>query len=218
MESPANTSSSLEAAYKNLVAADQSGIFFCLSLAAFTEHCVESDLLPIIEDITEAPCVDADRKKIASELTTAMVASCHFHNDKPAAELFGRDPDMLRGITVMLILADSDNPDKARQKTPYSRNRDEAKEQAIAEVLRTLNVSNKKTTARLNGSEFSSKWNEFSEILVPGALAGMKGMAHLDIVAAALRRIGFLSPTSKAVLQEYIKIITAGISKGQAAT
>jgi len=218
MESPVNTSSSLEAAYKKLVATDQSGIFFCLSLAAFTEHCIENDFLPIIEEIVESPCVGTNRKKTVSELATAMVASCNFPSDKPFAELIGRDPDMLRGITVMLILADSDDPDKARQKTSYSRNRDEARAQAIAEVMRILKVSNTKTTAQLNGIEFSRKWDEFNEILVPGALTGMKGMAHLDIVAAALRRIGFLSPTSKAVLQEYIKIITAGISKGQAAT
>jgi hypothetical protein len=66
---------------------------------------------------------------------------------------------------------------------------------------------------QLNGIEFTKKWNEFSATLIPGALTGMKGMPHPSMIAATLKRIGFLSPWSKAVLQEYIKIITAEVSK-----
>jgi len=203
----------LQTTFNSLKPRDQSGIFFCLSLAAFIEHCIENDFVPAIEAIIEKPCAGANRKKIILELATAMAASCDFSDGKSSAELYGRDPDLLRGIIVMLILADSDDPAKVRQKTIYSRNRDEARAQAVSEALRILKMRNKKTAAQLDGIEFSKKWNELSATLVPGALHGMRKMMHFDIIASALRRIGFLSPTSKAVLQEYIKIITVGISK-----
>lgn len=214
MGSFSNTFSSLETTFKDLDPKDQNGIFFCLSLAAFVEHCIENDFVPIIEETVEKPCHGVERKKIVSELATAMVASCNFPNDKAFAELFGRDPDMLRGITVMLILADSDDPSRAREKISYSRNRDEARIQAISVVLRILGVSDKGMIKQLNGIEFAKKWTEFSGALIPGARIGMKGMPHPAMIAATLKRIGFLSAWSKAVLHEYIKIITVGVAKG----
>ena len=210
-----NISSSLETTFKRLDPKDQNGIFFCLSLAAFIEHCVENDFVPIIEETMEKPCVGVERKKIVSELAIAMVASCNFPNEKAFAELFGRDPDMLRGITVMLILADSDDPSRVREKISYSRNRDEARVQAVSAVMRIFGVSDKGMIGRLNGIEFTKKWNEFSTILIPGTLTGMKGMPHPSIIAATLKRIKFLSSWSNAVLQEYIKIITVEVSKSR---
>jgi len=200
----------LESAFKNLDPPDQSGIFFCLSLAGFTEHCIETDFVPIIERILEKPCAGADKKRVVSELATAMVASCDFSGGKPFPELYGRDPELLRGVTVMLILADSDDPGKARQKTAYSRKPDEARAQAVANIIRILEVESKTAIARLNGIELSKKWNEFVAALIPGGLVGMKGMGHDEIMARALRRIEFLSLWGKSVLQEYIRIIAAG--------
>jgi hypothetical protein len=214
MESSSNTFSSLESTFKRLDPKDQSGIFFCLSLAAFIEHCIENDFVPIIEETVEEPCVGVERKKIVSELATAMVASCNFPNDKAFAQMFGCDPDMLRGITVMLVLADSDDPSRVREKSYYSRNRDEAKSQAVSALLRILGVSDKGMIRQLNGIEFSKRWNEFSEAFILGALTGMKGMPHPAMIAATVKRMGSLSHWSKAVLQEYIKIITVGVSKG----
>jgi hypothetical protein len=215
MGSFSNNSSSLETTFQRLDPKDQKGIFFCLSLAAFIEHCVENDFAPIIEETTDKPCVGVERRKIVSELATAMVASCNFPSEKAFDEMFGRDPDMLRGIVVMLILADSDDPSRVSKRISYSRNRDEARIQAVSAVMRILGVSDKRMMGQLNGVEFTKQWNKFSPALVLGALTGMKGMPHPAMIAATLKRIGFLSSWGNAVLREYIKIISAGNSNGQ---
>ena len=200
--------SSLGTIFKQLDPKDQRGIFFCLSLAGFVEHYIEGDFVPIIEDIVDTTCIGDVGKKIILELATAILASCDFPDDKAFADLFGRDPDMLRGITIMLMLAESNDPSKAREKIPYSRKRDEARVQVVSEILRLLGVKDKQITIQLNGVELTRKWNELSAALVPGALAGMKSMSQAAIIGASLKRIGFLSSWSNTVLQEYIKIIT----------
>ena len=213
MELSSNTSSSLGIKFKRLDPKAQSGIFFCLSLSAFLQHCIGNDFVPIIETTVKTPCVGVQRKEIVSELATAMLASCDFQNDKAFADLFGCDPELLRGITVMLVLADSDEPKKVLEKTSYTRNGNEARIQAVSAVMRILGVSDKELIGQLNGIAFAKRWNEFSTTLIPGVLTGMKGWAHSSMIDATLQRIGSLSPWSEAVLQEYIKKIMAKVSK-----
>jgi len=213
MQSFANTSSPLGAEFKRLDPKDQSGIFFCLSLSAFLQHCIANDFVPIIEATVKTPCVGVQRKKIVSELAIAMLASCDIPNNKDFADLFGCDPELLRGITVMFVLADSDEPRKVLEKTSYARNGEEARIQAVSAVMGILEVSDQGLIGQLNGAAFAKKWNEFNTTLIPGILTEMKGWAHPAMIGAALQRIATLSPWSKAVLQEYINRITAEDSK-----
>lgn len=206
-------SSSLETEFKRLDPKDQNGIFFCLSLSAFIQYCIGNDFVPIIEASVKRPCVGVQRKKIVSELATAILASSNFPNDKAFADFFGCDPELLRGITVMLVLADSDEPRKVLEKTSYTWNQNEARIQAVSAVMRILGVSDKGLIGQLDGIAFAKKWNEFSATLIPGILTGMNGMAHPSIIDATVRRIGSLSPWGKAVLQEYNKRITVEVSK-----
>jgi hypothetical protein len=208
-------SSALEPAFKGLSPKDQNGIFFCLSLSAFLEHCIEHDFLPMIEAAIKRPCGGVQRRKVIAELAIAMLACCNFSDDATFADYFGCDPELLRGITVMLVLADSDDPKKVIEKPSYARSQSEARDQAIASALRILEVSDNAAAEQLSGAAFANTWNEFTTNLIPGALSGMKGMAQSSIVDATLRRIGFLSPWGKAVLQEYIKRITMNGANGR---
>ena len=206
-------SSSLGTDFKRLGLKDQRGIFFCLSLSAFLQHCIESDFVPLIEATVKAKCIGTQRTKIISELATAMVASCNFPNDKNFAEYFDCDPEMLRGITVMLVVTDSDEPRKVLEEPTYPRNQIEARAQAISAVLRILSVSENSLIEQLNGIAFAKKWDEFSAILIPGALTGMKEMPQPAIIDATLQRIGTLPDWGKAVVREYIKKIAIKESK-----
>ena len=208
-----STSSSLEPAFRRLDPKEQNGIFFCLSLSAFVEHCIGHDFVPIVEAILKRPCVGVQRRKAVSELATAMLACCNFPNDQAFVDLFGCDPELLRGIAEMLVLADSDEPRKVLDKPSYARDQSEARIQAVTAALRILGVSDKGSVEQLNGTEFAEKWKEFSTNLIPGVLTGMKGMAQSSMIDATLRRIGFLSPWAKAVLQEYINRITTDVSR-----
>jgi hypothetical protein len=202
-----NRISSLGIDFKRLDAKDQRGIFFCLSLSAFLQHCIENDFVPIIEKITKTKCTGDQRTKIVSELATAMLASCHFPNDKAFAGFFGCDPELLRGIAMMLILTESDEPRKVLNEPSYTRDRNEARAQAVSAVLRILGVSDKGPIEQLSGVALAKKWNEFCATLIPGALTGMKGMPPPAMIDAALQRIGHLPPWSKAVVREYMKRI-----------
>jgi hypothetical protein len=210
-----NSTASLGTNFKRLDPKDQRGIFFCLSLSAFLQHCIESDFVPIIEEIVKTKCTGAQRTKVVSELATAMLASCHFPNDKVFADFFGRDPELLRGIAVMLVLTDSDEPRKVLDEPPYTRDQNEARAQAVLAVLRILGVSDKGPIEQLNGVAFAKKWNEFCTILIPGALSGMKGMPQPAVIDATMQRIGTLPPWSKAVVREYMKRIEVEDSKSR---
>ena len=213
MGPPNDISSSLASDFKRLGLKDQRGIFFCLSLSAFLQHCIGNDFVPIIEATVKAKCVGAQRTKIVSELATAMLASCNFPNDNTFADYFECDPELLRGITVMLVLTDSDEPRKVLDEPSYPRNQNEARTQAVSTVLHVLGVSEKALIEQLNGIAFAKMWDEFSTILIPGVLTGMKEMAQPAMISASLQRIGSLPDWSKAVLREYIKRIAPEDSK-----
>jgi hypothetical protein len=42
--------------FKRLNAKDQRRIFFCMSLSAVLQHCIEDDFVPIMEEITKTKC------------------------------------------------------------------------------------------------------------------------------------------------------------------
>lgn len=214
---PSNTASSLETNFSRLDPKSQRGIFFCLSLAAFLQHCIESDFVPVIETAAKTECVGVQRTKIVSELATAMLVACNFPNDKAFTDFFGCDPELLRGITVMLIVTDSDDPRKVLDKPSYTGNQNEARSQAASTVLRILGVSDKGLIEQLNGVEFAKKWNEFSAMLVPGVLTGLRRMPHPAMIDATLQRIGTLPPWSRAVVREYIKRMAMEASKSDGA-
>src|SRR5262249_29584716 len=131
--------------------------------------------------------------------------SCHFPNDKAHAQYFAHDPESLREMAAMLLLAEHDDTRNVLEATSYSRNSDEARVQAVLAVLRILGVTDNGLIGKLSGMEFAKKWNELSIGLISGSLTGMRRTPHKILIENTSRRIGSLAPRSKAILREYIK-------------
>jgi hypothetical protein len=113
----------------------------------------------------------------------------------------------------MLVVTESDAPQKVLDEPSYSRNQNEARTQAVSTVLRILGVSDKGPIGQLNGTEFAKKWNEFSATLVPGVLTGLRRMPQPALIDSTLQRIGTLPPWSRAVVREYMKRMAMEASK-----
>lgn len=171
----------------------------------FLRNAVEENLIPIVERTVGEPLSDVSKVKAASEYAIAILACCNIGQDRSS---LGRDPELLREMMAMLVLAESDDKRNVLEQAQYSRNPDEAKIQVNLAVLRILGLRDSSLIDRLRGAEFTKVWYEIVNSFIPGMFIGLKRMPAAVVEERAMTSVKNSKSRSQAVLKEFISRVT----------
>jgi hypothetical protein len=204
-----NIFSSLPRKLQQLRDEDKRFILIAVSGSGFLCRAVEDNLLPAFEAIIGRSLDAGVRRTVVNEFAIAVLASCAVQLDVASQCYLSRDPELLREIMVMLVLAEHSDERTVLEQTRYSRNPDAAKIQANVSVLRILESSNNSLIEKLRGTEFATPWNEMAESFIPGLVIGVQRTPYAVFAERGMDSIRRLKPRSQSIVRELADRFTA---------
>lgn len=194
----------LKSTYKKLNPLTQNRIAFVISLAGSSHGAIERYLFPILESAMNSKISSPIKKSVSTELALGLTAVAKLPAASRLNQIWNLEPELLREIVIMLVLAENNDSRQVLSQTNYSSNPNEAKVQCLLAVSRLINPGDDTLAQRLNTEAFGAEWSGFVTGFIDGSITGFNRTPRATMLESTSNRIADLSSRSKLIIEELI--------------